>query len=75
MITPLLESFSTSALAGRLFLELDWLQFSSGRSDSSRYSGRSQQYCRLYDFDSSSNLQLFQSPYQGFGNRSKRSNY
>ena len=48
---------------------------SSGLQDSSQYSGQSQQCCSLNCLDSSSDFQLFQFPFQSFGDSSKHTKY
>ena len=65
----------TSALADSFSLDSELQQVSPGLQDSSRYSGLSQQYCSLNGLSSSSDFQLFQSPYQTFEDRSNRTNY
>ena len=67
--------FFTPALTGGLSLESKWQQTYSGLLDSSQYSGRSQQCCSLNGLHSSFNVQLLQSPFQTFGDRSKSTNY
>ena len=56
--TPL--EFFTSVLADGFSLEFEWQQVSSGLQDSSRYSGRLQQCCRLDSLYSSANFQVLQ---------------
>ena len=58
IISHSLELF-TSALADGFSLESEWQQVSSSLQDSSYYSGRSQQYCRLDGLHSSANFQVF----------------
>ena len=74
IIIIIICEFFTPALAGGLSLESERQQITSGLLDSSRYSDRSYQCCKLNGLDSSSHFQLFRSPFQSFGNRSKRSN-
>ena len=75
----LLSSYSmlvfTPVLAVELSPESEPLQVSSGLLDSSQYSGWCQQCCSLYGLGSSSNFQLFQSPFQSFRDFLKCTNY
>ena len=48
-----------SALADGFSLESEWQPVSSSLHDSSKYSGRSQQCCRLDGLHSSANFQVF----------------
>ena len=66
--------FITPASADGLSQESGRQQVSSGLEDSSRYSGRSQEYCSLDGHHSSSDFQIFQLSFQTFLDRSKRTN-
>ena len=52
--------FFTSVLADGFSLEFEWQQVSSSLQDSSQYSGRSQQCCRLDGLLSSANFEVLQ---------------
>ena len=65
----------TLALADSLALEFEWQQNSSSLQDSSQYSCRSQQYCRLDGYHSSSYFRVLQSLYQSFRDCTKSTNY
>ena len=54
IITP--QEFFTSVLADGFSLEFEWLQVSSSLQDSSQYSGRPQQCCRLDSLYPSANF-------------------
>ena len=56
--TPL--EFFTSVLADGFSLEFEWQQVSSSLQDTSQYSGRPQQCCRLDSLHPSANLQVLQ---------------
>ena len=58
LFTPL--EFFISVLADGLSLEFEWQQVSSSLQDSSQYSGRSQQCCRLDSLYPSANFQILQ---------------
>ena len=53
--------FFISALADGSSLESEWQQVSLSLQDSSQYSGRSQQWCRLDGLHLSANFQVLQS--------------
>ena len=58
LFTPL--EFFTSVLADGFSLEFEWQQVSSSLQDSSQYSGRTQQCCRLDSLYPSANFQVLQ---------------
>ena len=58
LFTPL--EFFTSVLADGLSLEFEWQQVSSSLQDSSQYSGRHRQCCRLDSLHPSANFQVLQ---------------
>ena len=58
LFTPL--EFFTSVLADGFSLEFEWQQVSSSLQDSSKYSGRPQQCCRLHSLYPSANFQVLQ---------------
>ena len=58
LFTPL--EFFTSVLADGFSLEFEWQQVSSSLQDSSQYSGRPQQCCRLDSLHPSANFQVLQ---------------
>ena len=58
LFTPL--EFFTSVLADGFSLEFEWQQVSSSLQDSSPYSGRPQQCCRLDSLYPSTNFQVLQ---------------
>ena len=73
--TTTLCMFFTPVLANGLSLESEWKEVSSSLPDSSQHSGQSQQCCNLHGFELTSDFQLFQSPFQDFGDYSKCSYY
>ena len=58
LFTPL--EFFTSVLANGFSLEFEWQQVPSSLQDSSQYSGRPQQCCRLDSLYLSANFQVLQ---------------
>ena len=58
IIIPL--EFLTSVLADGFSVEFEWQQVSSSLQDSSQYSGRPEQCCRLDSLYSSANFQVLQ---------------
>ena len=69
-----MRAFNTSVIWWAS-LKSEWQQFSSGLQDSSEYSEWFQQRCSLDVFESSSDFQFPQFPFQALGHRSKRTNY
>ena len=57
-------------LVSGILLEAEWQQVFSGLSDSFKYSSQSKQCCCLDSLYLSSNIQLFKSNFQAFGDYS-----
>ena len=62
-------------LAGGFLLEFEWQQVSSSLQDSSQYSGRPQQCCRLDSLHPSANFQVLQAVQQFFSYCAQRTDH
>ena len=69
------DEFFTPAITGGFLLEFEWQKVFLDLQDSSQYSRKSQQFCCLDNFNSSSDFQYLLSFFQPFGNLPKFINY